>query len=289
MFDGVEAFYRPESVPEALRLLERGKGHARVVAGGTDLVTAGAHSVRFLIDLTRAGLSYIRRRNGMCLIGATTTLAELEGSMVVHALAGGLLSRAAATCGSVQIRNVATVGGNLANGSPAADMSTPLLVLEATVIVADERGRHKLRLAEYLKHGREGGHERSLLVEVVIPEPPHGTRLGWSFQKFGRTELDISLVNAAAGLQLDGRGRVKWARLALGAVAPEPFRVVGVEQILAGREFDQDLLGEAGEEILREVQAICDVRASADFRREVSRVVAGRALEECAAQAGNQL
>lgn len=289
MFDGVEAFYRPESVREALRLLERGKGRARIVAGGTDLVVDGARSVRFLIDLTRAGLSYIRRRNGVCLIGATTTLVELESSTVVHALAGGLLSRAAATCGSVQIRNLATLGGNLVNASPAADMSTPLVALEASVVVASARGRHKLRLTEYMKRAREGGREDSLLIEVAIPEPPHGARSGWSFQKFGRTELDISLVNAAAGLQLDGRGRVKWARLTLGAVAPEPFRAFGVEQILEGREFDHTLLAEAGEEILREVQPISDVRASAEFRRELSRVVGGGALEECAAQAGCRL
>lgn len=289
MFDRVEAFYRPESVPEALRLLERSKGHARVLAGGTDLVVEGPRSVRFLIDLTRAGLSYIRRRNSLCLIGATTTLAELEGSTVIHALAGGLLCRTAAACGSVQIRNLATMGGNLANGSPAADMSTALLALDASVVVANGKGRRKMHLAEYLAGSTEHGHGPSLLVEVAIPEPPNGTRCGWSFQKFGRTEVDISLVSAAAGLQLDARGRVKWARLALGAVAPAPFRAFGVERILAGRELDHALLAAAGEEMMREVQPISDARASAEFRRELSRVVGGRALEECAVQAGGEL
>ena len=289
MFDRVEAFYRPESVPEALRLLERTKGQARIVAGGTDLVVEGPRTVRFLIDLTRAGLSYIRRRNGLCFIGATTTLAELEGSTVIHALAGGLLCRTAAACGSVQIRNLATLGGNLANGSPAADMTTALLALEASVVVANGKGRRKMRLAEYLEGAPEHGHGPFLLVEVVIPEPPHGMRCGWSFQKFGRTEVDISLVNAAAGLQLDTRGRVKWARLALGSVAPAPFRAFGVEQILEGRALDHTLLAEAGEEIMREVQPISDARASAEFRRELSRVVGGRAFEECALQAGCEL
>jgi CO/xanthine dehydrogenase FAD-binding subunit len=98
--------------------------------------------------------------------------------------------------------------------------------------------------------------------------------------------VDLSLMNAAAGLQLDARGRVKWARLALGAVAPAAFRVTAVEEHMAGRQFDQRLLIETGEEVLREVRPITDQRASADFRRELSRVVAGRALEECAAAAG---
>src|ERR1035437_1056401 len=150
MFDKVEAFYRPANVREALRLLQSGKGRARVVAGGTDVVVDGDDSVRFLIDITHAGLSYIRRRGTACVIGATTTMAELEASDVIQALAGGLLCRAARTCGSVPIRNRATLGGNLANGSPAADMASPLLVLDAEVVMADARGRRKLPLAEYL-------------------------------------------------------------------------------------------------------------------------------------------
>lgn len=289
MFDKVEAFYRPESVAEALRLIQRSKGQSRIVAGGTDLVVEGDRSVRFLIDLTRAGLTYIRRRAATCVIGATTTLNDLEESTAIRALAGGLLSRAAAACGSVQNRNLATIGGNLAHGSPAADLATPLLGLDAAVVLADARGRRKLPLAEYFGRAQENGFRDSLLVEVVIPEPPHGVRMGWSFQKFGRTEVDIALVNAAAGLQLDVRGRVKWARLALGAVAAAPFRALPVERLMEGREFDHTLLAEVGEEVMREVIPISDQRAPEEFRRELSRVVAGRALEECAELAGRIL
>lgn len=285
-FNRVEAFYRPESVAEAVRLLQRGNGEARVVAGGTDLVVEGDRSLRFLIDLTRAGLTYIRRHETNCSIGAATTLAELEESTAIRALAGGLLSRAAASCGSVQNRNMATVGGNLANRSAAADLVPPLLALDAAVVVADTQGRHKWALAEYLMQTRQKDFANAVLVEVIVPEPPRGGRCGWSFQKFGRTELDLSLVNAAAGLQLDARDRVKRARLALGAVGPVPFRVTAVEEHMAGRTFDQNLLAEAGEEVTREVHPITDQRASAEFRRDLSRVVAGRALEECAAAAG---
>lgn len=260
-----------------------------MVAGGTDLVVEGDRSIRFLIDLTRAGLTYIRRRDSGCVIGATTPLAELEESTVVRALAGGLLARAAASCGSVQNRNLATVGGNLANASPAADLATPLLALDASAVVTDGRGRRKVRLAEYLGRARQNGFANSLLIEVAIPIPPHGSRCGWSFQKFGRTEVDISLANAAAGLQLDARGRVRWARLALGAVAATPFRASRVEELMGGRGFDEALLAEVGEEVKREVRPISDARASAEFRVELSRVVSGRALEECAVQAGYPL
>jgi carbon-monoxide dehydrogenase medium subunit len=289
MFDRVEAFYRPGSVAEALRLLERGKGHAHLVAGGTDLVAGGGRSVRFLIDLTRAGLSYIRKRDGVCAIGATTTMAELEESTAVRAIAGGLLSRAAAACGSVQIRNRATLGGNLAHGSPAADLVTPLLALDAFVVVAHGLGRRKTGLAEYLARAPERVGAPSLLMEVGVPEPARGPRCGWSLQKFGRTETDIALANAAAGLQLDARGRVKWARLALGAVAEFPFRLFRVEELMSGRELDHTLLAEAGEQVMRDVKPITDQRASAEFRRELSRVLAGRAWEACADQAGHAI
>ena len=289
MFDQVEAFYRPESVPEALRLLERSKGQARLVAGGTDLVVEGEHPVRFLIDLTRAGLTYIRKRDSVCSIGATTTLAELEDSTVIRALAGGLIARAAATCGSVQIRNRATVGGNLAHGSPAADLATPLLALDAAALVATEHGRRRVRLTDYLERPRGDASRNALLVEISIPEPPHGTRCGWSFQKFGRTEIDIALANAAAGLQLDAHGRVKEVRLALGAVAEFPLRAYKVEALMTGRELNDALLAEAGEQVMRDVKPIDDLRATAEFRRELSRVLAGRAFEACAEQAGCSL
>jgi carbon-monoxide dehydrogenase medium subunit len=286
MFDKVEAFYRPANVREALRLLHSGKGKARVVAGGTDVVVQGDDSIGFLVDITRAGLSYIRRRGSASVIGATTTMAELEASPQIQSLAGGLLCRAARTCGSAPIRNLATLGGNMANGSPAADMATPLLVLDAAVVMAHDKGRRKLPLAEYLVNARTNQYAGSLLVEVVIPDPPRGQGCRWSFQKFGRTAVDISLVNVAAGLHLDSRGRVKWVRIALGSVAPAPMRASGAEQRMTGRVLNQALLAEIGAEVAREVSPISDARASAEYRREICSVLTRRALDECSAPAG---
>ena len=286
MFENVEAFYRPASVRDALQLLENAQGGARIVAGCTDLVLEDDRSVRFLIDIKRAGLNYIRRRGGKFAIGATTTMSEIEQSPEIRDLAGGLLSRAAATCGSVQIRNMATVGGNMANGSPAADLAAPLLALDASAVIADSQGRSKMPLADYLAAARSRALAKSLLVEVTFEEPPSGSRCGWSFQKFGRTEIDISIVNVAAGLQLDPRGRVKWVRIALGAVAPAPMRMDATEALMKGRAFDRVLLTEACESVMRDVRPIGDQRASADYRRELSRVLTGRALEECSAPGG---
>jgi CO/xanthine dehydrogenase FAD-binding subunit len=189
----------------------------------------------------------------------------------------------------VPIRNLATLGGNMANASPAADMATPLLVLDAAVVMADSKGRRKLPLAEYLAAARTGRYAKALLVEVVIPDPPRGKGCQWSFQKLGRTAVDISLVNVSAGLQLDSRGRVKWARIALGSVAPAPMRATGAEQRMAGRILDQALLAEIGAAVAREVHPISDARASAEYRREICSVLTRRALEECSAPAGCSL
>jgi carbon-monoxide dehydrogenase medium subunit len=180
---------------------------------------------------------------------------------------------------------VATVGGNLANGSPAADLVTPLLVLDAVVVVADAKGRRKLPIADYLAARGTKGLRRSLLVEVIVPASK-GRRCGWSFQKLGRTALDISVVNVAAGLQVDGAGRIQWARVALGAVAPMAIRAGATEENLRGRTLDAEAVAEAAEGVMREVSPITDVRASAAYRREMCRVLTRRALEECAEQAG---
>ena len=267
-------------------MLQSCEGRARVVAGGTDVVVDADRGVRFLIDITRAGLSYIRGKDGARAIGATTTMAALEESAVIRGLAGGLLARAAATCGSVQVRNLATLGGNMANGSPAADLATVLLALDAEVVVAGAAGRKKLPVAEYLARGAAGGLGKSLLIEAIVPRPPRGKRCGWSFQKLGRTVLDISLVNVAAGLQLDAAGRVKWVRVALGAVAPTAIRARAAEARLTGRKLDGALLAEACEIVMGEVDPIGDLRASAAYRRKMSGLLAGRAVKECAAQAG---
>jgi carbon-monoxide dehydrogenase medium subunit len=285
MFEQVETFYRPTSVREAVRLLESGTGRARIVAGGTDLVVDADSTIRALIDLTHTGLTYVRQHGGVCAIGAATTLAEFEESATIHKLAGGILARAAATCGSIQIRNAATVGGNIANGSPAADLLTPLLVLDATVVLADVNGRRKLPLAEYLALRGSKTLRKSLLVEVTVPVPT-GKRCGWSFHKLGRTALDISVVNVAAGLQLDRSRRIQWARIALGAVAPTAIRATAAEERLRGRKLDAESIADAAESVTREVTPISDVRASAEYRREMCRVLTRRALEDCSPDMG---
>ena len=286
MFDHVECFYRPASVREALLLLRKVGKHGRIVAGATDIVTQADRSTRFLIDITRLGLDYIRENDGEFLVGAATTMAAIEHSTAIRSLAGGILAKAAATCGSIQNRNMATVGGNLANASPAADTATVLLALDAQVAVSNSRSKRRIALANFFSGTHRTVLNGGLLEEVVIPALPDGGRLGWSFQKLGRTETDISLVNVAVGLQADAEGRITWARLALGAVAPTPLRARKAEAVLLGNTLNEDLLKHVSAVVMRDVSPISDSRASAEYRREMSGVLTRRALRECAAQAG---
>lgn len=289
MFDHIQAFYRPSSVPEAVRLLRRGSRQTRIVAGGTDLVVERDRSIRFLVDVTRLGLDYIRQNRSGLVVGATSTMDSLVHSPKIRALADGILATAASTCGSVQIRNVATLGGNLANASPAADTATPLLVLDAMVVMAGPRGRRKVSLEQFFTGPRKTLLNGALLLEIAVPALPGSPRAGWSFQKLGRIQADIAVVNAAAGLAVDRAGRCAWARIALGAVGPTPMRARKAEALLAGQMLTQEVVDRAGDAVVQQVRPIDDLRASAEYRREMSRVLVRRALAECAARAGCSL
>jgi CO/xanthine dehydrogenase FAD-binding subunit len=279
MLDKVEAFHRPGSIREALRLLHSGNSRARIVAGGTDVVLETDRSTRTLIDITHAGLNYVRRKGNACHIGATTTLAEFEASPIIRGLASGILAQASAASGSVQLRNLATLGGKLASTSQA-DTATPLLALNAEIVLADQRGRRKVPLTAIYSPLRKTILDHALIVEIVIPAAPRAGH--WRYHKLARTEMDVSLVNLAAGLQLDSKGRVKWARIAIGSVDPTPVRAAAAEERLIGNRLDEILLHEVCDQVAREVAPASDLRASAEYRRTICRVLARRALEECA-------
>jgi carbon-monoxide dehydrogenase medium subunit len=291
MFDRLRAFHRPTTVAEALRVLRaerRRGGRGALVAGGTDVVVQGDHTLRYLVDVTALPLRYIRRRGGGWAIGATSRMADLERSAALRRVADGALSEAAGTCGSPQIRNLATIGGNLANASPACDTAPPLLALDASVLIAGPGGRRTVPLDRFFRGVNRTVLDGGLLIEIVIPAPrlPRGGHAAWSFQKLGRLRSDIAVVNVAAGLAVDAGGRCAWARIALGAVAPTPLRARRAEALLEGRAPDRAAIEEAAVRAAAETRPVSDVRSTADYRREMSRVLVVRALEECARRVG---
>jgi CO/xanthine dehydrogenase FAD-binding subunit len=287
----LQAFYRPSSVAEAVRVMAKSGKRARFVGGGTDVLVRRDRNIDILIDISRIGLNYIKPeaalastgQGGGWVIGAGTTLTTIERSQDLAEFANGILARAAASAGSEQIRNAATIGGNLANGSPAADMALPLLALGASVVVI-EPGKYQARTTRQMTDFFLAPHKtvlsHALLVEIHIPPVPTG-RAGWSFQKMHPIGGSLAIVNVAAGLGLDRRKHCAWARIAIGAAAPKPLRMRVAEKLLVGAPLDDASLTAAAEAVSQNILPQTDGRATADYRRAMSKVLVKRALREC--------
>ena len=272
------AYHRPTSLAQAIRLKADDPG-SRFIAGGTDLMVllrAGSESPPALISLGRLPeLSGVAAGDPM-RIGALTTIAEiLEHRQLVRQFP--LLRDAALPFGSVQIRNAATLGGNLCNASPAADMAPVLLVLDARVVLTGPAGERELPLSEFfLGPGETCREPDEVLTAVVLPSPAAGARGG--FRRKGRVAMDIAIASVAVRLEIDA-GRCTGVRLAAGAVAPCPLRLVGAEAVLEGHPADPERIAQARARVEQEVSPITDLRAGADYRRRLTGVLFQRALE----------
>lgn len=273
--------HRPDTLKEALELLVELEG-SKPIAGGTDLLLLlrdGTIRSRHLVDLQGIeDLLGIRMVDGEVRIGAMTTLTKLIKSELIAEKAP-VLRDAAACVGSVQTRNQGTLAGNLCNASPAADTAPALLVLDARLTVVSTEGPRIMPLMELFagpKMNSLGPGE--LVTEVRFPTPPPGS--GAAFQKLGRRRgYTLSLVNAAAYLEFEGDLCLE-ARAALGAIAATLLRMPEVEETLKGKRLTNQLVEEASSACYGLVRPIDDIRASAEYRREMSRVLMRRAIME---------
>ena len=285
MFDHIRAFYQPKSVREAVRLLHSGPG--RVLGGGTDLALLQDRSIRFLVDVKHLGLDYIRRDGNGCDIGTACTMSALEHSPIVRGLAGGILARAAATCGSIQIRNLATIGGNLANASPSAEFAPPLLALGASVQCVGCGSERAIPIDEFfLAPGKTALRKDELITEIRVPSPAPGLRS--LYLKHALRKMDVAVASASVCLVLEG-DRCTHARIALGAVGPVPFRSRKAEAALAGQRLaggraESELFEQAARLASEESVPIDDLRAYADYRKKLVAMLVGKALERLMAR-----
>ena len=277
-------YHEPVSVREAVELGARFGADGRFLAGGTDLLVQmrrGQVLPRHVVSLHRVpGLDAIEV-NGSITLGALVTHRKLE-----HAaeLGGPLaaLGESAAVVGGHQIRNVATVGGNIANASPAADVVPVLLALDAAVTLLGPAGERSLPLETFASApGVTARQPGELLTRVMCPaRPPHSATV---FLKAGRRRaMEISLVCVAVGLTLDaGLERCLEARIALGAVAPTALRARATERSVQGRALTEQAMAEAGRAAAAECQPISDARASARYRALLVATLVPRALARC--------
>ena len=269
-----EHYNRPTDLETASALLT--KGGARVIAGGTDLLVTRPVDTESLVDIKELGLSYIREDN--CLrIGATTCFTNLMRSPLLEHYPYRVISDAAGELGHFNLRHVATLGGNICNAVPSADAPVALIALDAEAVIHGPTGERTVPLEGFFKFVRMTVLERGeLLKEIVVPAQPEA---GASFQKLGRTKVDIALVNAACRISIVD-GVISDSRIVLGAVYPTPLRIRNAENVLNGKKFSIELAKKAAQVSSEATKPISDHRASAEYRREMSKVLVKRAIIE---------
>lgn len=251
------------------------------MAGGTDLlvqIKQGRREPRHLIDVKG-----IREMDGLAVsgdefhIGALACIRTLEtASSILERVP--LLAQAAAKLGSVQIRYKATVGGNLCNASPSADMVPALLALDARAVIFGVRGRREVGLETFfLGPGATALADGELLTHLEIPLT-HKQSGSVYYKVSTRNAMDLAFVGVAVLLEVDQNDRISKARIALGAVAPTPIRVLPAENRLEGGALSLDAARESAELAAQSCNPISDLRASAEYRREMVRELCERGL-----------
>lgn len=273
-------YYRPDSLGEAVALLSKYRTKARVIAGGTDLLVVKPSGVESLIDVSGLSLSYLEEEEGVIRIGAATTVDLVEMSPLLSGWPCQVLQEAAKSMATPTIRNMATIGGNVCNGSPSADLSLALMALDASVRLVGPKGSRSLPLTDFqVGVNRTVLEDDELLAEVLIPKSAGGA----SFLKLRRhqTAVDIAVVNVATRLNCVN-GRCVDARIALGSVAEKQVCAQKAQNVLLNQIMDAGVIREAAEQAAEEARPISDIRASASYRKRMVAVLVKRCLETSA-------
>jgi CO/xanthine dehydrogenase FAD-binding subunit len=284
-------YFAPKTLEEALRLLtEKGKG-ARVIAGGTDLVIKMKNgllkpqAIIALRDIAELARIQVQPKKGLT-IGATALLAEVATHPDILKRYPAVAAAAEETA-NVQIRNMGTVGGNLCNAAPSADNAPTLIAMKAEVILKSLKGERRLPLDQlFIGPGKTAMEPGEIMTAIFVPLPP--SKSGSSYQHVSaRGKVDISAV--CVGVMATFEEEIcREVRICLGAVAPIPLRAKKTESLVQGQKWTPDLIKKAGDQAAREAKPITDVRASAEYRKEMVAVLTRRALEEARKRAGKR-
>jgi aerobic carbon-monoxide dehydrogenase medium subunit len=272
-----------DNIADACMLLANHGRQAKLIAGGTDVLVKMKQRrllPRYLIDLKRVpDLDYVRDEVGVGLhIGAMASIETLKQAVAVRRKYP-VLHEAAAYMATVEIRNRATLVGNICNGSPSAETAPALMVLGASARVVSERGERLVALEDFfVGPGRTALEPDELVTEILVPEPPAAG--GGSYEKYSLRRMDPAVVGAAAFVVPGPEGVVGQVRLVLSAVAPTPFRAKAAEALLTGRVPTAALIEEAARAAAQEARPITDVRASAEFRGNVLPELTARVIRQ---------
>jgi len=274
-------FFAPADMGEAFQLLGEYGGQLTVLAGGTDLVPKfNYYEVKpeAIMYIGNLGLDYIKSENGALTIGASARTAQVAESRAVQEKAPAL-ARAARLSGAPATRTSATIGGNIANASPAADLVAPLLAMDAQVTLAGPNGSRVVPLDQFFLGVNETVCQPDeLLTQVTVPAAAGKT----VFLKLGRRKaLTFSVVNTAVRLDIQD-GVCRAARVVLGSMAPTPKRCKQAEVLLEGKRVDVALIRQAAAAAVAETKPIDDQRASAWYRQKAGAGLVAQALAQAA-------
>ena len=278
-----EKYFEPDTIKECSDLLAEYGDKARILAGGTDVIPflkTKAAKPEALIDIRKIkGLDEIKITGDGLELGAMVRLRVLSQNKEL--IAGySVIAEAAARVSSMQIRNVATIGGNACNASPSADAVQGLLLMNAISVVESAQGKREVPLAEFfVGPGKTVLKDNEILTGFKVAKPEAKT--GACYEKFAiRGHVDISIVGAGAAVTLAADNTVSKAVVSLASVAPTPLRMYAVEEMLAGGKLTPELIARAAQAASEKVTPISDQRASKEYRVEMVRVSTKIALEK---------
>jgi carbon-monoxide dehydrogenase medium subunit len=275
-------YFSPKNLEETSELLIKYGEEAKLMAGGTDLLVRMKDeevSPRYVIDLKRIhDLNNIEYDGDHVKIGALTTIHEVEISPLIRK-DFEILAEAASVLGSFQIRNKGTIGGNLCNASPSADLASPLIALDGRVKIFGKNGDRVEKLENFfVGPGITILNSDEILTEIQISVPPQST-YGIYLKFSPRRAMDLAVVGVATLITLNPSNSVcTKARIVLGAVAPTPLRAKKAERILEGNQIEKNLINQVANLATEESSPISDIRGSAWYRKEIIEVLVRRSI-----------
>ena len=280
-------YLEPTSIEEAISILSEYGNKAKIIAGGTDLlVQIRSKTIRpeYLVDISRIPKLDYKEENDGLRIGALTTIRALEKSAELHQRYP-VISQAAGQLGSVAVRNMGTLGGNLCNAAPSAETAPALIGLSARAKIVGPDGERVVPLENFfVGPGETVLKKGELLVEIQVPPMPPDTKAVYLKHAI-RGSIDLAIVGVAAIVTLEpGSNVCKDIKLVLGAVAPTPMRAHQAEEIIKGKKIDDALIDKCAQVASDESRPITDVRASDWYRKEMVKVFTRRAIKEAIAK-----
>lgn len=272
----------PKTKEEILKILEQEKSEACIVAGCSNVLPYIKDKIippKLLLDISGIEeLNYIKKNESNLCIGATTTISDLISSKIIREECN-VLYQVAEQFADPTVRNRATIGGNLADASPAADTAPLLLALDAVLEVESMEGKREIFLKDFFIGPRETVlHDDEMIISIKFKNDPINKQ--GCFIKLGlRQAMAIAVVTISMILEIE-KNKVKDIRIAMGSIAPIPLRLFKTEEFLKNKEVNNDLIEEAKNKVYDEVNPISDIRASKEYRRYVSGILFKRAFEK---------